>query len=48
MVMVVFTVAVGVSETINLSCTITCPDDQFVWALDPQFLVLVSASQLNF
>ena len=38
-------VAVGDAETINFSYTIPCPHGQFMWAVNPRFLVLVSASQ---
>ena len=47
----VFTVAVGVAKTVNFSYTITlstCPIVYLIGALDQRFVVLVSASQLNF
>ena len=40
--------AVEVAKTINFSYTIPCTRVQIMWAVDPLFLVLVFASQLNF
>ena len=45
----VFTVVVGVAKTINFIATQSPrPHVQFMRVLDPRFLVLVSASQLDF
>ena len=47
----VFIVAVGVLGFLKqqtLARQLPCPHVQFKGALDPQFSVLVSASQLNF
>ena len=46
----VFTVAVvvGLLKQQTLGTQLPCPHVQFIWASDPWFLVLVSASQLNF